>query len=57
MDTDLSYELAVRNLEAGRYSSIRTAAKVYNLENRNLGLCPLLRYKGYGIHNIVLVSR
>jgi len=37
MDTDQAYTLALRDLENGRYSSIRAAAKVYNLNNANLG--------------------
>ena len=37
MDNKHAYTLALRDLESGRYSTIRAAAKAYNLDNTNLG--------------------
>lgn len=37
MDNKHAYTLALKDLETGRFSSVRAAAKAYNLDNTNLG--------------------
>ena len=37
MDTERAYTLALADLEAGRFRSIRAAADAYKIDNTNLG--------------------